>query len=395
MDDLVCPSIQPPKQETVKDANLAGLFFSDWRRYLPELEGTRTPPPRLSDTPVEPPTPRRGALIGGPCFSGESLKRPPKPNQRARTRPTLSSISGRTTQTPPPAPSPLRLSRRQPRQRPITRVHWWSSSSSSRMTTSSYGSTTHCTASPRKGGQRRLVYADARRTAAPEGKRPRRLVRRWEHPSPPGPLAWCNARNTSLSSLLSNSIQQPPPPPPPPDSGEASGTVHARCTTCQWPPVVVLVPSRFALRLPAPRFTGAAAWRSANDIPSPGWLPAHPLPSSIYPKPVTGGPLVRQKENSRCSPFSMLLDRYLCPSPRDLVNPVIPQTRTLHGAPKMRRFLAPRTLHGADTCRHSHAHSTHSHAKHGSRSTGACPTSGTQFGHILFFDSESSAQNKL
>lgn len=275
MDDLVCPSIQPPKQQTVKDANLAGLFFSDWRRYLPELEGARSPPPRLSDTPVEPPTPRRGALIGGPCFSGESLKRPPKPNQRARTRPTLSSISGRTTQTPPPAPSPLRLSRRQPRQRPITRVRWWSSSSS-RMTTSSYGSTTHCTASPRKGGQRRLVYADARRMPP---RKENALDGSYDVGSihhPPGPLAWCNARNTSLSSLLSNSIQQPPPPPPP-GSGEASGTVHARCTTCQWPPVVVLVPSRFALRLPAPRFTGAAAWRSANDIPSPGWLPAHPL----------------------------------------------------------------------------------------------------------------------
>ncbi|PWI66663.1 hypothetical protein PCL_04801 [Purpureocillium lilacinum] len=209
VDDLVCPSIQPPKQQTVKDANLAGLFFSDWRRYLPELEGTRTPPPRLSDTPVEPPTPRRGALIGGPCFSGESLKLPPKPNQRARTRPTLSSISGRTTQTPPPAPSPLRLSRRQPRQRPITRVHWWwsSSSSSSRMTTSSYGSTTHCTASPRKGGQRRLVYADARRTAAPEGRRPRRLVRRWKHPSPP----WtpCLVQRTEYI-VIEFAAQQPP-----------------------------------------------------------------------------------------------------------------------------------------------------------------------------------------
>lgn len=206
MDDLVCPSIQPPKQQTVKDANLAGLFFSDWRRYLPELEGARSPPPRLSDTPVEPPTPRRGALIGGPCFSGESLKRPPKPNQRARTRPTLSSISGRTTQTPPPAPSPLRLSRRQPRQRPITRVRWWSSSSS-RMTTSSYGSTTHCTASPRKGGQRRLVYADARRTAAPEGRRPRRLVRRWKHPSPP----WtpCLVQRTEYI-VIEFAAQQPP-----------------------------------------------------------------------------------------------------------------------------------------------------------------------------------------
>lgn len=61
----------------------------------------------------------------------------------------------------------------------------------------------------------------------------------------------------------------------------------------------------------------------------------------------------------------MLLDRYSCPSARDLVNPVIPQTWTLHGGPKMRRFLAPRTLHGADTYRRSHAHLTHSHANTG------------------------------